>query len=280
MTAGRRASYVYDPKSDAERERIQARERKTRSSRAVALEQVSAPAASSILDVGCGTGVVGYDLLQWLPGAYLVGVDLETSMLRTAQAKTPPDRRSEFVTGDAYRLPFGRATFDLVACQYLLQHLSDPVAALAEMNRVCKAGGQIVVFEYDDRADFSFPPRPPELEALFQAKIALVERHGGDRSIGRKLYHLLLAAGWSEIEVKVVHDTWQGPGDRRAALASAELSFNQLKSQMIDEGLIDLPTFDGGIAQLFSYYQGDVFSVAFFFAGFAWNPADGSRDDL
>jgi ubiquinone/menaquinone biosynthesis C-methylase UbiE len=273
MTADRRASYVYDPTSDSERERIQARERKTRSRRAVALGQRQFPAVSVILDVGCGTGVVGYDLLQRLAGAHLIGVDIEPSILHTAKDKAPPNQRAQFVTGDAYRLPFGQEAFDLVACQYLLQHLSDPAAALKEMKRVCKASEQIIIFEHDDRADFSFPPRPPELEALFQAKAALIERHGGDRSIGRKLYHLLQAAGWSEIEVKVVHDTWQGPGDRRAALASAELSFLQLKSRMVDEGFIDLATFDEGIKQLFIYYQGEVFSVAFFFAGFARKPA-------
>jgi ubiquinone/menaquinone biosynthesis C-methylase UbiE len=173
---------------------------------------------------------------------------------------------------NAYSLPFAQEAFGLVACQYLLQHLSAPVAALKEMRRVCKKGGQIVVLEYDDRADFSFPPRPKELEALFQAKTALIELHGGDRSTGRKLYHLLQAAGWRDIEVKIVYDIWQGPAERRAALASAELSFRQLKDRLLDEGLMDPITFEAGMEQLLSYYRGDIFSVAFFFAGFARKP--------
>jgi hypothetical protein len=124
-----------------------------------------------------------------------------------------------------------------------------------------------------DRGDWSFPPRPKELEALFRAKTLLVELQGGDRSTGRKLYHLLHAAGWTGIEVRLIHDTWQGPGERGEALASAELSFVQLKARMVSEGLIDQATFDQGLNQLFEYYQGDIFSVAFFFAGFARKPA-------
>jgi ubiquinone/menaquinone biosynthesis C-methylase UbiE len=89
MTADRQASYVCDPPSDSERESIQARERKTRSRRAVALEQRQFPAGSLIRDVGCGTGVVGYDLLQRPAGAHLIGVDIEPSILRTAKDKAP-----------------------------------------------------------------------------------------------------------------------------------------------------------------------------------------------
>lgn len=59
---------------------------------------------------------------------------------------------------------------------------------------------------------------------------------------------------------------------RRAALASAELSFTQLESQLLAEGLIDLAAFEEGMKQLYSDYESDVFSVAFFFAGFARKP--------
>lgn len=270
MTA--QQSYVYDPKSDCEKTRLQLRDKKTKSRRAVALEGVRFEGIHRILDVGCGTGVVGFDLLSFVPSGHLIGLDLEHSILHAARDNTPTGSSCSFVTGDAYALPFGEASFDLVACQYLLEHLAEPVRALEEMRRVSRPGAQAIVFEYDDRANFSYPPIPRELEALLQAKIALIERKGGDRSIGRKLYHLLHSAGWADIEVKVIHDVWQGPADRRAALESAYLSFTQLRPQLIEEALISEQTFEAGLEQLYSYYQGDVFSVAFFFAAFARNP--------
>lgn len=265
-------SYVYDPKSGCERTRLQVREKKTKSRRAVALEGVEFKRISRILDVGCGTGVVGFDLLGIAPSAHLVGLDLENSILHTARENTPLEGSCSFVAGDAYNLPFGQGCFDLVACQYLLQHLEKPVRALEEMRRVARQGAQAVVFEYDDGADFSYPPIPAELEALFQAKVALIERRGGDRRIGRKLYHLLQSAGWIDVEVKINYDVWQGPADRREALESTDLSFSQLRDRLVGEGLISDEDFEAGLEQLYSYYQGDVFSVAFFFSAFATNP--------
>jgi len=264
--------YVYDPKSDCEKARTREREKKTKTQRAAALEGVKLEGIQKILDVGCGTGVVGIDLVNLIPSAQFVGVDIEYSILQVAKGNIPAGVVSSFVSGDAYHLPFDKTSFDLVACQYVLQHLNRPARALEEMRRVSRPGGQIIIFEFDDRTGFSYPPSPRELDDLFQAKIALIERKGGDRSMGRKLYHLLFSAGWRDIEVKIIPDIWQGSADRRGALESTYLSFTQLKSQLIAENLISETTFDVGLKQLYDYYQGEIFSVIFFFAAFAKNP--------
>jgi SAM-dependent methyltransferase len=189
-----------------------------------------------------------------------------------ARANLPDGRSGSFVAGDLFNSPFRRASFDLEVCQYVLQHLSQPAKALEEMGRVCRPGGQAIIFEYDDKTGFSYPPSPAELQALFQAKIALIEREGGDRSIGRKLYHLLRAAGWTDIDVKIIPDIWQGPAERKSALDSACLSFTQLRPKLLAENLISAETFRVGLEQLYDYYQGEIFSVVFFFAAFAMNP--------
>lgn len=267
-----KSSYVYDPKSDCELARTAEREKKTKTQRASALDDVKFEGISKILDVGCGTGVVGVDLLNLIPSAQLFGLDIAPSVLRVAKEKIPNGRKGNFIAGNAYDLPFVNGSFDLVACQYVLQHLSQPVHALSEMRRVSRAEAQAVIFEFDDRTGFTYPAPPDELQALLQAKIELIERKGGDRSIGRKLYHLLRWAGWTEIEVKIIPDVWQGAADRKNALESAYLSFTQLKPQLIAEKLISEKTFDDGLKQLYDYYQSEMFSVLFFFAAFAKNP--------
>jgi ubiquinone/menaquinone biosynthesis C-methylase UbiE len=89
----------------------------------------------SVLDVGCGEGVVTERLAQRLAPAKVLGVDADETHL-----KTEWDRRSasnlSFATGSAYDLPFADQSFDLVCCIEVLEHLERPADALAEMSRV------------------------------------------------------------------------------------------------------------------------------------------------
>lgn len=221
-----------------------------------------------ILDVGSGKGAVGFDLLRRCPGATLVGVDVDGSILREAARKAPPGASCAFARADTFSLPFHVGTFDVVACQYLLQHLADSVGALVEMKRVTRAAGKVAVFEWDDGVNFSHPALPEPLGKLFRAKATLVQRMGGDRFIGRKLYHLLCAAGWADVQLRIVHDIWQGSADREAELYGTELSMREIKSQLLSEELLSEDEFEAAIRQLYEYYCGDVFSVVFYFAAF------------
>ncbi len=236
------------------------------------MQGVDLPEVRRILDVGCGTGLVGLDMQRLFPSASLVGVDLDSAILRKAQSNAFDDRPCSFVCADALRLPFLSGQYDLVSCQYLLEHLCQPDQALREMFRVSVPGGALAVFEWDDAANFTYPPLPPDLDSLFQAKRRLIESKGGDRTIGRKLYHLLRAAGWEEIQVRLIPDIWQGPEDRTKQLKSTELGFQQIRQQLTEKGFILDPVYETALVQLYKYYSGDVFSVVFFFAAFARKP--------
>lgn len=264
-------SYVYDPKLAIEKERIFVREKRTSQRRSYALEDLEIPPESAILDVGCGTGVLGFDLLTRFPDSRLFCLDIEPSILIQAAPDQPTVGVSNYVAADAYRLPFDNQSYDVVACQYLLQHLVDPVLVLKEMRRVSMKDALAIVFEWDDGANFIYPPIPSELERVYEAKAKLIQSRGGDRNIGRKLYHLLSEAGWEEINVRLVHDIWQGPTDRSASLKGTELSFLELKPQLLEGGFVSEDDFDLALQQLYDFYNGDIFSVVFFFTAFARN---------
>jgi ubiquinone/menaquinone biosynthesis C-methylase UbiE len=266
------ALYVYDPKSDIERQRLLERDKRTPQRRSSSLKGLEIPGGSAILDVGCGSGVLGFDLLTRFPNSSLFCLDIESSILIQARQKQPSFGATSFIASDAYRLPLNENSFDVVACQYLLQHLADPIRALREMRRVSKKGALAIVFEWDDGANFIHPPLPAELDKVFEAKVKLINRRGGDRNIGRKLYHHLSAAGWEKIEVQLVHDIWQGPDDRSAALKGTELSFLELKPQLLGDELVSDAEFELALEQLYEFFNGDIFSVAFFFAAMAVNP--------
>jgi SAM-dependent methyltransferase len=90
---------------------------------------------SSVLDVGCGEGVVTERLAQRLAPATVLGVDADEGRLRQEwESRRAPNL--SFATGSAYDLPFEDGSFDLVCAVEVLEHLERPRDALAEMSRV------------------------------------------------------------------------------------------------------------------------------------------------
>ena len=125
-----------------------------------------------VLDVGCGPGTITADLAARVPDGQVTGIDAAEGVLTEAQAEA--DRRGQanvrFEAGDVYRLAFGDGTFDVVHAHQVLQHLSDPVAALAEMRRVCRPGGLVAARDGDYGGMFWFPQDPElaEWQALYR----------------------------------------------------------------------------------------------------------------
>lgn len=91
--------------------------------------------ASSILDVGCGEGVVTERLARRLAPARVLGVDADNARLETEWRRRSAANLS-FQTGSAYELPFEDRSFELVCAIEVLEHLERPRDALAEMSRV------------------------------------------------------------------------------------------------------------------------------------------------
>ncbi len=96
-----------------------------------------------ILDVGCGTGEMAFALRSAFPDAKVVGLDLAPGMLRQARRKGDWREKMVWVRGDAERLPFADASFDLVTCANSLIFYPAPVIALGEMRRVCHPGAWV-----------------------------------------------------------------------------------------------------------------------------------------
>ena len=94
----------------------------------------------SALDVACGTGRHAVRLAA--AGHDTVGVDGSRAMLDIARAKATAAR---FALGDLTRLPVTDASIDLANCALALTHLADPTPAIAELARVLRPGGRVVL---------------------------------------------------------------------------------------------------------------------------------------
>ena len=105
------------------------------------------------------------------------------------------------VESDAAALPFAGGAFDVVHWSWLLEHVapSRAVDILREVRRVVRKGGHAWMTEVDNDT-LQFWPRIPLAEECFRALWKAQEEGGGDPIIGRKLYGLCRAAGFTEVQ--------------------------------------------------------------------------------
>ena len=98
-----------------------------------------------VLDIGCGLG--GKTVAYAEAGARVIGVDLSEKNISQCFDFARTQRvEAAFVAGDAERLPFAAGTFDLVIANDSLEHFGNPEGALAELARVLRPGGSIILF--------------------------------------------------------------------------------------------------------------------------------------
>lgn len=96
-----------------------------------------------VLDVGTGAGALALALAPHV--AEVVGVDVEPELLARARERAPAN--ATFEEADAASLPFPDASFDLVGTQKTLHHVHRPELAVAELARVTRPGGRILVVD-------------------------------------------------------------------------------------------------------------------------------------
>jgi ubiquinone/menaquinone biosynthesis C-methylase UbiE len=99
-----------------------------------------------VLDVGCGTGAMLAAILAARPGIAAHGIDLSPEMVAVARERLGDG--ADVRVADAEQLPLADACVDLVTCVDSLHHYPDPAAALAEMHRVTRPGGGLVLGEW------------------------------------------------------------------------------------------------------------------------------------
>jgi SAM-dependent methyltransferase len=96
-----------------------------------------------VLDVGTGAGALAFALAPLV--REVAGLDPVPELLELARARALPN--TEFVEGDGTMLPFPDGTFDLAGTQRTLHHVAQPERIVAELARVTRAGGRVLVVD-------------------------------------------------------------------------------------------------------------------------------------
>lgn len=108
---------------------------------------------ADVLEVGCGSGIAVQLLVE--AGANVTAVDLTPWAVETTRARLEAfGLAAEVFEADAERLPFDDVSFDLVFSWGVIHHTTDMQAALAELVRVCRPGGRLVLMLYHRRSIF------------------------------------------------------------------------------------------------------------------------------
>ncbi|WP_157930465.1 class I SAM-dependent methyltransferase [Glycomyces xiaoerkulensis] len=127
----------------------------------------SAEPDARVLDVGTGPGVLLAELARARPDLRLTGIDLSADMV--AEAGRDLGGRATVLTADVGALPFGEGSFDVVVSSYSSHHWDDPAAGAAEIARVLRPGGRLLVYDFD-RAPFDELGGPAGLEAVGRSR--------------------------------------------------------------------------------------------------------------
>jgi len=246
----READYVHGySRREAERLRDQAA-----STRDLLHHDTSYPAGSTVLEIGCGVGAQTVTLAKNSPGARILSMDISAPSLDAARATVEREGLSNvaFRRADLFDLPFRDGTFDHVFICFVLEHLERPLDGLASASRVLRAGGTITVIEGDHGSCYWHPPSEESL-LVWRCLIEVQASLGADSLIGRRLYPLVVGAGYRDVEVspRMVYADAGRPGAMDGfVLKTIVPMVETAKVRAFAMGLADSAAWQKGIADL------------------------------
>ena len=109
-------------------------------------EELEKTECRDLLDCGCGTGPMISLLHEKDPDRHYVGLDLTPRMIEVARAKNLSN--TEFVVGDAEKMPFADESFDVIICTNSFHHYPDPQSFFDSVHRVLRKGGRLILQDY------------------------------------------------------------------------------------------------------------------------------------
>jgi len=199
-----------------------------------------------VVDLGCGVGLTTQLLAELVgPTGEVIGVDYSAAQVEQARALLPKKLSNvRFVEASATDTGLPREKFDLVYARFLLIHLQDPEAALREAQQLLKPQG-IIAIEDGDLTSAGSEPRSKlaEFSNLFGA---LGPKWGVDYTLGRRLFHMVLNARFSHVEV-----TFNQPviahGENKRLL---ELSVAEAGPSFVAAGLVSHEQLNETVAEM------------------------------
>jgi SAM-dependent methyltransferase len=222
-----------------------------------------------VLEAGCGVGAQTVTLAARSPQARITSVDVSAESVAEAGRRVGRAGLTnvELRQADIFALPFAPESFDHVFVCFVLEHLAQPVEALAVLRGLLRPGGTITVIEGDHGSAY-FHPDGVDAHAAIECQVEMQRRAGGDALIGRQVYPLMVEAGFDGVRVspRMVYVDASRPDlvegfTRRTFTAMIE----GVREPAVAAGLIQPERFDAGVRALHRTTEDDgVFCYTFF----------------
>jgi ubiquinone/menaquinone biosynthesis C-methylase UbiE len=197
-------------------------------------------AGKSVCDFGCGLGNLISSLADRFPGAAITGIEISGQQLEAARLINRTHPNVTLIQADVLVNGLPDAQFDLTYCRYLLEHVTDPAAAVREMLRVTRPGGTIACQENDLHNVLYWPPIEGH-DRLMAQFCKLQTAFSGDPYIGRKLFEIFKNAEARDINLSFEPEiyTEDHPDGYRAWLGNARDILNGARDSLLEKGLVE-----------------------------------------
>ncbi|MEP6774501.1 MAG: methyltransferase domain-containing protein [Chloroflexota bacterium] len=161
----------------------------------------------SILELGSGPGFVTEQLIALCPNSHITCVEIDRDLILHAEQYLQSKRLESHYTiiqGDLMTMDMPDNIFDFAVARLVFQHLRDPRGALAEILRVLKPGGKLVIHDIDIGLGEIVDPQNTAAEAIEGRLHESRSERGGNPRIGRQLWRLMAATGYENMDLEVV----------------------------------------------------------------------------
>lgn len=165
--------------------------------RGLVREALAVREGERILDVGCGLGFYLTEIAEEVgPTGSVAGVDRSKQMLAYAEQKTAALPNVTVAVGEATALPFGEGDFDAALSVQVLEYVDELDTALAELRRVLRPGGRVVLWDVDWSALAWHSEDPDRMRAALEAW----DEHLAHPALPRGLAPRLRAVGFEDVD--------------------------------------------------------------------------------
>ena len=161
----------------------------------------------SILELGSGPGFITEQLLTLCPNSRVTCVEIDPDLILPAEQYLQSrglEGHYNIIQSDLMRMDLPDNTFDFAFSRFVFQHLHDPRGAMTEIHRVLRPGGKLVIHDVDVGLGEIYGPRSAGADAIEQRIHDTITERGGNPRIGRQLWRLLQATGYTNMDLEAV----------------------------------------------------------------------------